>query len=301
MSISQEGSDSFLQLEFAAESSDYDHFHPDFRDLVQRLNFVESYEAQEWHKICTGGSHEDDDHYGYCLLHYVRENYENIDDYGITLRDNYRLDTVYGISLSIADIHYQSGHYASCQRELERLAEVMRLAESEHVLDINILRQHARNMGESSGDYDDRTDVGRVYFPSLPELTLPVLAKNRGIEETPHMFAIRKRLVSLSKNMKTLPPESAVTEMQQSEYDLAKELYFTMLNDQVHEKNGGEIYEFYRLSHGRDLMKSLVYYQAGDFGTAELSLAQTVINMQATADWQDEQLLSAINTSISHP
>lgn len=168
MSASPEGMDEFLKLEFAAENSDYDHYHPDFRDAIQRLNFVESYESQEWHKICAFGQHQDDPHYAYCLLHYTRINYESFNNTDITPNDAYRMDHIYGISLSIADIHYQSGHYASCLMELDRIENAMRMTNHELLEDVRCLQYHCRNfLGQIPVD-GTRTDVGYAYFPQFP-------------------------------------------------------------------------------------------------------------------------------------
>ena len=167
MSVSPEGNDGFSRLDLAAESSDYDHYHPDFRDTVQRLNFVESYESQEWHKICAHGEHADDSYYAQCLLHYTRINYESFDDYGVTPGDTYRMERIYGISLSIADIHYRSRHYASCLLELNRIESAMSITGHKLIEDIRCLQQHCRNFLANTDQNGDRTDVGYHYFPKF--------------------------------------------------------------------------------------------------------------------------------------
>lgn len=167
MSISPEGINKHSRPENESGYLDYDLYHPDYRDAIQRLNFVEDRDAQEWHGICAFGDHEDDEHYAYCLLHYTRLNYESFNDYGIAPDDTERMNHVYGISLSIADIHYQSGHYASCLRELDRIENVMRVTNHELLEDVRLLQQHCRDFLAHIPESGIGTDVGHLYFPKF--------------------------------------------------------------------------------------------------------------------------------------
>lgn len=157
-----------IHPEFHDESSVYDHYHPDFRDIVQQLNFTENEEAQEWHKICAHGEHEDDPHYGYCLLHYTRLHYEDIDDYGVTVHDTELMNHLYGIGLSIADIHYQSGHYISCFMELSRIENAMEIVNHELLEDVRCLLGHCRQFIATHPQSPVNTDVGYHYFLKYP-------------------------------------------------------------------------------------------------------------------------------------
>lgn len=165
MSVSPEGNNDFLRLELSVEASDYDHYHPDFRDTIQQLNFVESYESQELHKMCILDEYKEEPHYTYWLLYYTRFNYEGFDNSTITLDDTYHMEHIYGISLSIADIHYQSGHYASCLLELGRIESAMQFTNHELIEDIQYLRQHCQNFLTDIDQDGRRTDVGCHYFP----------------------------------------------------------------------------------------------------------------------------------------
>lgn len=155
--------------ELRYEDSDYDHYHPDFRDIVQQLNFTENEEAQEWHKICAHGEHEDDPHYAFCLLHYTRLHYEVLDDYGVTIDNAPLMEQLYGINLSIADVHYQSGHYISCLMELNRIENAMEMAGHRLLDDVRCLQRHCQKFIATEPQGPVNTDVGYHYFPKYPK------------------------------------------------------------------------------------------------------------------------------------
>lgn len=151
--------------ELGPEESLYDHYHPDFRDTIQQLGFIERPEAAEWHKICAFGEHEDDQYYAYCLLHYTRLHYDDIDDYGVTINNTDLMEQLYGVGLSIADIHYQSGHYISCLMELDRIENAMQLGNHRLLEDVQCMQQHCRQFIATLPQSSVNTDVGYVYFP----------------------------------------------------------------------------------------------------------------------------------------
>lgn len=91
-----------------------------FNELANMLGYEEDQETHEIHRLCIEADYRDEKHYGESVLSYIRRAESILYSSEVQNRPN-RLEVRQGIWLSIADIHYATGHYSNC---LEQLFEV---------------------------------------------------------------------------------------------------------------------------------------------------------------------------------
>lgn len=256
--------------ETLTQPSSFDSFHPAFRSLAEKLKPTEDESAKYWHDICARGQHEDDAHYAYCALHYTRQSYESLNDFGITIRDSDTLQKIYGISLSIADIHFQSGHYDSCISELQRLYAVMSVASHECAPEIQHLietayTEQAKQQSHTNGTSEPVwTDVGYNYFPKLPELTLPIIAKRRGFGEDAGLLERRHAIIHDHIHLKALDQDTKMYKEKSREASGRRAVYINSVYMRAKRWVGPDMDRKRHFAQGRDFLLALLYYQIED-------------------------------------
>ncbi len=288
--------------EVEARPADYEQFEPAFRQLAQDLNCSEGEEAREWHIACARGECDDDQHYIQCVTHYARLAHDSHGYYGVTLEDTDVLHTVYKASFGIADIHFQSGHYDSCLLELERLTDLMRVTKHDKQSDVQQLVDlcHQRLLEQGSSDSvvanHCSTDVGYSYFPKLTELALPVLAKRRGFDETAGTFDMRRKIVSLHKELEVLPPNSDTANDMYKRASVLRKTYIESAYRRTKIWTGDSESGRRRFAEGRDIMLALLYYQIKDSDCLR-TLSNAIKSLKENDDWLDRDIIESV---VSH-
>lgn len=101
---------------FETEPS-YNDLKPDFLGLAAALGYKEDDETREIHRYCVETEYRDEAHYGEGILGFIKQVEKTL--YSSETQNRYdRLDIRQGIWLSIAAVHYETGHYQNCMRQL---------------------------------------------------------------------------------------------------------------------------------------------------------------------------------------
>lgn len=117
-----------------------------FVELANRLGYKEDSEAEEIHRLCIETHYRDEHHYGEGILGYIRRS-ESIFYSSEVQNSCDRLEVRQGIWLSIADIHYATGHFSSClQQLLEVHDDILHSNDLTHLGSVSWLIQHTGAM-----------------------------------------------------------------------------------------------------------------------------------------------------------
>lgn len=123
---------------------------PDFMSLAAVLGFKEDEDGEALRQLCIQTAYRDETHYGEGILAYIR--YCEGILYSSEVQGSVnRLEIRQGIWTALASLHYETGHFANCMRQLQELhADILHSNDLSQLREVQRLLQHvdAREMGK---------------------------------------------------------------------------------------------------------------------------------------------------------
>lgn len=122
---------------------------PDFMTLASILGYKEDEHGMMLRQLCIETEFRDEVHYGEGILGYIRHCEQALWSHDVQASSN-RLEVRQGIWLSLASLHYETGHYSSSMRMLWDIHDdILHSNDMSHLGEISWLLHHvgAREMG----------------------------------------------------------------------------------------------------------------------------------------------------------